>query len=69
MILCYNDHNEYIHTEAYMEYIGICANKREDVTPAPENYPAHSHSSYELFLKLTSTSIIRRVRQEVFIKR
>ena len=36
-----------------MEYIGICANKREDVTPAPENYPAHSHSSYELFLPLS----------------
>lgn len=36
-----------------MEYIGICANKREDANPAPENYPAHSHGSYELFLPLT----------------
>ena len=36
-----------------MEYIGICANKREDACPAPENYPAHSHNSYELFLPLS----------------
>ena len=36
-----------------MEYIGICANKREDANPTPENYPAHSHGSYELFLPLS----------------
>jgi AraC-like DNA-binding protein len=36
-----------------MEYVGICANKREDANPAPENYPAHSHGSYELFLPLS----------------
>ena len=36
-----------------MEYIGICANKREDANPTPENYPPHSHSSYELFLPLS----------------
>lgn len=36
-----------------MEYIGICAHKREDANPTPENYPAHSHGSYELFLPLS----------------
>lgn len=37
-----------------MEYIGICANERKDLTPEPSKYPAHSHDSYEIFLPLTS---------------
>lgn len=38
-----------------MEYIGICASKREDLRPLPEHYPAHSHNSYELFLPLSAS--------------
>lgn len=36
-----------------MEYIGISANERQDPSPVSAGYPAHSHSSYELFLPMS----------------
>lgn len=37
-----------------MEYIGICANERRDIFPSPDQYPSHSHNSYEILLPLST---------------